>query len=56
MGKLSGLWEMTVKLIDRIRALDNSIIRMETMIRILHDLPPDWERLGKLDKNDKRDD
>ena len=56
MGKLSGLWDMTVKLIDRIRALDNSIIRMETMIRILHDLPPDWERMGKLDKEDKRDD
>ena len=56
MGKISGLWEMTIKLIDRIRALDNSIIRMETMIRILHDMAPDWERLGKLDKEDKRDD
>jgi len=56
MGKLSGLWDMTVKLIDRIRALDNSIIRLETMIRILKDIDPDWERIGKLDNEDKRTD
>jgi|TARA_R100000664_G_C2737197_1_gene126421 hypothetical protein len=56
MSKLNSLWEMVVKLIDRIRALDNSIIRLETMIRILKDIDPDWERIGKLDNEDKRTD
>jgi len=56
MDKISALWNMTVKLIDRVRALDNSIIRLETMIRVMKELDPDWERLGKLDENDKRKD
>ena len=56
MSKLNSLWEMVVKIIDRIRALDNSIIRLETMIRILKDIDPDWERIGKLDNEDKRTD
>ena len=56
MDKISALWSMVVKLIDRVRALDNSIIRLETMIRVMKDLDPDWERLGKLDENDKRKD
>ena len=56
MSKLNSLWEMVVKLIDRIRALDNSIIRLETMIRILKDIDPDWERIGKIDNEDKRTD
>ena len=53
-GKLSSMNEISVKLIDRIRALDNSIIRLETMIRIIHDLNLDWDRIGKLDHDDKR--
>ena len=56
MDKISALWNMTVKLIDRVRALDNSIIRLETMIRVMKELDPDWERLGKLEENDKRKD
>ena len=47
---------MVVKLIDRVRALDNSIIRLETMIRLMKELDPDWERLGKLEDEDKRKD
>tara|TARA_R100001594_G_scaffold61581_2_gene95754 strand:+ start:7912 stop:8199 length:288 start_codon:yes stop_codon:yes gene_type:complete len=54
LNKLQSMWNMIVKLIDRIRALDNSIIRLETMIRLMKDLPPDWERLGKLDDEDRR--
>ena len=54
MGKLSSMNEISVKLIDRIRALDNSIIRLETMIRVIHDLKLDWDRIGKLDHDDKR--
>tara|TARA_R100000655_G_scaffold2919_4_gene11125 strand:+ start:89 stop:379 length:291 start_codon:yes stop_codon:yes gene_type:complete len=56
MDKISALWNMTVKLIDRVRALDNSVIRLETMIRVMKELDPDWERLGKLNDEDKRKD
>ena len=56
MGKLDAQWNMITKLIDRTRALDNSIILLETIIRLLNDMNPDWERLGKLDDADKRKD
>jgi hypothetical protein len=56
MGKLQATHDITVCLIDRIRQLDNSVLRLETMVRLLHDLPPDWERLGKLDPEDRRKD
>ena len=56
MEKINSLWSMVVKLIDRVRALDNSIIRLETMIRLMKELDPDWERLGKLEDDDKRKD
>lgn len=56
MTKLDAIWETTVKLIDRVRVLDNSIIRIETMIRLMKELEPDWERLGKLDAEDRRKD
>ena len=56
MDKINSLWSMVVKLIDRVRALDNSIIRLETMIRLMKELDPDWERLGKLEDEDKRKD
>ena len=56
MDKIGALWNMTVKLIDRVRALDNSVIRLETMIRVMKELDPDWERLGKVDAEDKRKD
>jgi hypothetical protein len=54
INKLNSLWSMVVKLIDRVRALDNSIIRLETMIRLMKELEPDWERMGKLDAEDRR--
>jgi hypothetical protein len=54
--KLDKQFGMIVKLIDRIRILDNDIIRLETMIRILKDLPPDWERIGKRNPEDIRKD
>ena len=56
MDKINSLWNMVVKLIDRVRALDNSIIRLETMVRIMKELDPDWERVGKLDEGDRRKD
>ena len=56
LAKINANNEISVKLIDRIRALDNSIIRLETMVRILHDLPPDWDRIGKQNPEDRRSD
>ena len=56
MDKINGLWNMTTKLIDRTRSLDNSIVRLATMIRLLNEIDPDWERLGKLDPEDRRKD
>tara|TARA_R100001594_G_scaffold29140_6_gene54567 strand:- start:6757 stop:7041 length:285 start_codon:yes stop_codon:yes gene_type:complete len=56
MAKIDGVWNMVTKLIDRTRSLDNSIVRLETMIRILKEIDPDWERMGKLDPEDRRKD
>ena len=56
MAKLESINSMTVSLIDRIRALDNSIVRMETMIRIMRDIDPDWERIGKQNPEERRKD
>ena len=56
LNKIQALWDMVVKLIDRVRALDNSVVRLETMLRLLKDIEPDWERIGKLDPQDRRKD
>ena len=54
MGKITANQEITIKLIDRVRALDNSVVRLDAMIRIIHDLNLNWDVLGKLDKEDRR--
>ena len=54
MGKITANQEITIKLIDRGRALDNCVVRLEAMIRIIHDLNLNWDVLGKLDKEDRR--
>ena len=56
LNKIQSLWDMTVKLIDRVRACDNSLVRLEQLVRLLHDIPLDWERMGKLNPEDKRKD
>mgnify|MGYP003644217182 FL=1 len=56
LNKIQALWDMVVKLIDRVRALDNTVVRLETMLRLLKELEPDWERIGKLDPQDRRKD
>ena len=56
LSKIQSLWDMIVKLIDRVRALDNSVVRLETMIRLMKEIDPDWERIGKLDPQDRRKD
>tara|TARA_Y100001973_G_scaffold32824_1_gene49389 strand:- start:129 stop:419 length:291 start_codon:yes stop_codon:yes gene_type:complete len=56
LAKIQALWDMVIKLIDRVRALDNSLVRLETMIRLMKEIDPDWERIGKLDPQDRRKD
>ena len=56
LNKIQSLWDMTVKLIDRVRACDNSLVRLEQLVRLLRDIPLDWERMGKLNPEDKRKD
>ena len=36
-----------VKLIDRVRALEDSVTRVEVNTRTLHDLNPDWNQIGR---------
>ena len=36
-----------VKLIDRVRALEDSVTRVEVITRTLHDLNPDWNQIGR---------
>tara|TARA_R100001082_G_scaffold111266_1_gene94567 strand:- start:1042 stop:1326 length:285 start_codon:yes stop_codon:yes gene_type:complete len=56
VAKIEANNAMIIKLIDRCRALDNSIVRLELLMRLMNDLPPDWERTGKLDPEDRRKD
>ena len=49
LTKLDGIEGMTIKLIDRIRMMDNDLIRIDSMIRIMNNLPPDYSRLTRKD-------
>jgi len=49
IAKLDGIEGMLVGLIDRIRMLDNDVIRMDTMLRVSNKLPPDYDRLKRKD-------
>tara|TARA_Y100000593_G_scaffold30517_1_gene60474 strand:+ start:1844 stop:2164 length:321 start_codon:yes stop_codon:yes gene_type:complete len=56
MAKSEAQNKMIIKLIDRVRAMDNDLIRLDVMIRLIRDMPPDWERLGKRNPEDARQD
>ena len=48
---------MIVALIDRIRQMDNDMIRIDAMARAAMNLPPDVERIARADgKKDTRKD
>jgi hypothetical protein len=49
IAKLDSIEGMTIKLIDRIRMMDNDLIRIDSMIRIMNNLPPDYNRLTRKD-------
>ena len=44
--------DILVKLIDRIRALQTDVIRLDTMFRIKHKLPVDERRIQRNQKED----
>jgi len=41
-----------VRLIDRVRFLEDGITRVEMITRTAHDLKQEWDRVGKADKRD----
>lgn len=55
--KLDAQHAMIVALIDRIRQMDNDMIRIDTMVRAVLKLPPDTDRIARADgKKDARKD
>jgi len=55
--KLDTQHAMIVALIDRIRQMDNDMIRIDTMVRAVKKLPPDTDRIARADgKKDARKD
>lgn len=43
----SAQMNIMIKLVDRVRALEDSITRVEVIVRTLHDLSPDWGQIGR---------
>ena len=55
--KLDTQQGMIVALIDRIRQMDNDMIRIDTLVRTALKLPPDVDRIARADgKKDQRKD
>ena len=55
--KLDTQQGMIVALIDRIRQMDNDMIRIDTLVRTALKLPPDVDRISRADgKKDQRKD
>ena len=57
-SKLDAQMGMLVSLIDRVRAVDNEIIRQDTMIKTILGVPHlmQSDRLAKADRDDQRKD
>tara|TARA_Y100001963_G_scaffold92402_1_gene127200 strand:+ start:299 stop:736 length:438 start_codon:yes stop_codon:yes gene_type:complete len=51
--KLNEQQAIIIKLVDRIRMLQEDMIRFDTMFRVKSDLEIDYDRLGKSDRKDK---
>ena len=56
--KLGATFTVLVALIDRIRSLDNEIIRQDTMIKTILGVPNliDIDKIAKADRDDQRKD
>ncbi len=57
-GKLDGQHGILVSLIDRVRSVDNEIIRQDVLLKTILGAPQllQTDRLAKAGKNDKRKD
>ena len=57
-GKLDSQHGILVALIDRVRSLDNEIIRQDTMIKTILGVPQliNIDKLAKADRDDQRKD
>jgi len=57
-GKLDAQHGILVALIDRIRSLDNEIIRQDTMIKTILGVPQliNQDKIAKADRDDQRKD
>ena len=57
-GKLDSQHGILVALIDRVRSLDNEIIRQDTMIKTILGVPQliNIDKIAKADRNDQRKD
>jgi len=43
----NGQMDILVKLIDRVRRLEDSVTRTEIVVRTAHNLEQEWERIGR---------
>ena len=57
-GKLDGQHGILIALIDRVRSVDNEIIRQDVLLKTVLGVPQllEIERLAKADRNDQRKD
>jgi len=57
-GKLDGQHGILVALIDRVRSVDNEIIRQDVLLKTVLGVPQllQTDRLAKADRNDQRKD
>jgi hypothetical protein len=57
-GKLDSQHSILVSLIDRVRSLDNEIIRQDTMIKTILGVPQliNIDKIAKADRDDQRKD
>ena len=51
--KLNEQQAIIIKLVDRIRMLQEDMIRFDTMFRVKNELELDYDRIGKSDRIDK---
>jgi len=57
-GKLDGQHGILIALIDRVRSVDNEIIRQDTLLKTILGVPQllNTDRLAKADRDDQRKD
>jgi|TARA_R110002049_G_scaffold137629_2_gene297647 hypothetical protein len=57
-GKLDGQHGILIALIDRVRSVDNELIRVDTMVKTILGVPQlmQTDRLAKADRDDQRKD